>query len=338
MEKLLNRFVFFFNGIAASLMIVSFVLPFLPPSKFPAISILSLGVPVLIVINLAFLVYWILRWNRRLFLSLIVLAFSYFYFNEFYEFGSEGIVENPKNSLSIMSYNVRLFNAFEEEDHGNVPKMMKTLFDNENPDVVVIQEYYRHNEVDFSRFPYQFIHFRRKDSKVGYAIFSKFPLLNTGAFDFKFSDNNALYTDIVKEKDTFRLYNMHLQSMGITAQMDYLQQTDKEKLLRRLSHRFRLQEIQMDEILAHRKQTHLPVILVGDMNNTAFSYTYRRLGMSFQDAFRKRGNGLGTTFYFDGFPMRIDYVFVSDFFDVQSFHTISETFSDHRAIRATLTW
>lgn len=338
MRKILNGLIYFLNWIVALLMVVSFSLPYLPPKKFPAVSVLSLGVPVVIVINLVFLFFWLIQLNRRLFLSLAVLVFSYFYFNVFYEFSSEGNPADYQNTLSIVSYNVRLFNAYERENHGDVPEMMKELLETEDPDVICIQEYYKPNKVDLTHYPHRFIHFKRKNTKLGHAIFSKYPLTNKKAFDFKNTGNNVIYADMVKGQDTIRIYNMHLQSMGIEAEIQYLQQEDTEELARKISHRFRLQEDQIQKVLSHKSKSKHPVVFCGDMNNTPFSYVYRKINAGMQDSFREKGSGLGTTFSFDGFPMRIDYIFASPEFDVISFKTFKETFSDHRAIRSVIGW
>lgn len=338
MGKFLKGVVFFLNWIAALILLTSFILPYLPPSKFPIISLLSLAVPLVIVVNLVFLIYWVIRFNRRFFLSFSVLLFSFFHFNVFFENSTEGDAKDYDNTLSVMSFNVRLFNAFEKESHGDVPQMMAKLIEDQAPDVICIQEYYRTHQVDFSDYPHQFIHFRRKDSKVGYAVFSKYPLINKGAFDFKNSNNNTIYADVIKDQDTIRIYNVHLQSMGVLPEVQFLQSTDKERLFRRLSSRFRLQEQQINAILEHKATTTHPVIFSGDMNNTPFSYSYRKIKTDMKDAFRKGGSGLGTTFYFDRFPLRIDYIFTSTNFDIISFETIKETFSDHHAIQVTLGW
>ena len=57
-----------------------------------------------------------------------------------------------------------------------------------------------------------------------------------------------------------------------------------------------------------------------------------------KDSFRERGNGLGTTFIFDKFPLRIDYIFASKEIDVLSFETLKETSSDHFAIEGRYGW
>jgi hypothetical protein len=57
-----------------------------------------------------------------------------------------------------------------------------------------------------------------------------------------------------------------------------------------------------------------------------------------KDAYVERGNGIGTTYLFDSYPMRIDYVFASDGMDVLKFETIKKTFSDHYPISAKIGW
>lgn len=338
MRKFFNGAIFWVNLLAAFLMMVAFVLPYLPPSRFPVISILSLGVPVFIIINIIFVIYWILLFNRRFFVSFIVLTISFFYFNVFYEISSEGDPSKYDNKLSVLSYNVRLFNAFEKKPHGDVKAIFSEIIAKTNPDIIFVQEYYRKHNLDFSEYPYQHSRFKSKSATLGHAIFSKYPLINTGAFDFKDTGNNVVYADVVKDKDTIRLYNLHLQSFGIIPEVQFLQDIDKETLLRRVSSNFKKQESQIHSVLAHKAKTKHPVILCGDFNNTPFSYTYRKLKIEMQDAFRERGNGLGTTFLFDGFPLRIDYIFASPEFDVLTFETFKKTFSDHNAIHATVGW
>jgi endonuclease/exonuclease/phosphatase (EEP) superfamily protein YafD len=57
-----------------------------------------------------------------------------------------------------------------------------------------------------------------------------------------------------------------------------------------------------------------------------------------KDAFLERGNGLGTTYLFDSYPMRIDYIFSSETFEVLKFNAVKKTFSDHYPVSATFGW
>ncbi|QAA81345.1 endonuclease [Aequorivita sp. H23M31] len=338
MGRFFNTIMYLANLLMAFLLLLSFILPYLPPSRFPTISMLSLLVPFLILINIIFALYWAFQLRRRFFISAFVIVASYFYFNAFYKISAEGNPADYKNTLTVMSYNVRLFNSYEKKPLENGSKTMKAYFEAENPDVVCFQEYYKPNKVDFSAYPYRYEHFKTPKSKLGNAIFSKYPLINKGAFDFKDTGNNTIYADVIKGKDTLRIYSAHLQSIGILPEVQFLQDTDNSWLRKKFTNAFAKQQNQINSIQNHKAKSKYPVIICGDFNNTPFSYTYRTMKGDMKDAFRERGNGLGTTFLFDRFPLRIDYILVSENLDVISFKTLKNTFSDHYAIRTTLGW
>ena len=338
MGKFLNTIVYWVNMVVAFMLLLSFILPYLPPNKFPTISLLSLLVPLLIILNIIFALYWAIQFHRRLFLSAIVIIVSYFYFDAFYKFSSEVDTAEYENSLTVMSYNVRLFNTYETKSHPDVSQTMKLYFEEENPDVICIQEYYLPNSVDFSEYPYRYEHFKNPSIKLGNAIFSKYPLLNKGAFDFEDTGNNTIYADVIKDTDTIRIYSVHLESIGILPEVSALQNADNSRLRRRMTTAFEKQQFQIDAIHNHKESTNNPVIICGDFNNTPFSYSYRKMKDTMQDAFREQGTGLGTTFLFDRFPLRIDYILASEELGVISFKTLKNTFSDHYAIRAELGW
>lgn len=334
-----GKILFWINSILGLLLLISFFLPNISPQKFPNISLLSLAVSPLIWLNVLFVMYWILRRKRIFLLSATVLIFAYFVFDPFYKFSSEEEAAKSQKSLSIVSYNVRLFNLY--EDKGNVSetsKVLSAILESEKPDILCLQEYYEKNTVDFSEYPYKYTHFGKNNNKLGHAIFSKYKLVNTGAFDFENTFNNTLFADVTVGRDTIRVYNLHLQSFGIKPSVGELQEEDKTRTRKRLSAAFAKQEQQAKKIMAHKVKSHYPSLVVGDFNNTPFSFVYQLLGDTMNDAFIEKGNGLGTTFTFDFFPMRIDYIFTSSLFEVSSFERIDTTFSDHYPIKATLTW
>jgi endonuclease/exonuclease/phosphatase family metal-dependent hydrolase len=327
------------SRIAAVLLALSFVVPFLAPERFPNLSMASLAVSPLIFLNIIFLIYLLLkRWKKGIFTGL-VLCIAYLHFGPFIEFSSEGDTKEYRESLSVLSYNVRLFNAYEKEvDTAEVAEVITTLLNTKQPDVIAIQEFYEPNNIDFNSYPYRFIHFK-KGQKLGHAIFSKYPIVNKGAFDFTKSYNNSIYVDIAKGQDTIRVYNLHLQSIGILPNVGYLQDSDTERLRLRMARNFKKQQGQVEEILKHKASSPYPVLMAGDFNNTAFSYIYRKFSKDMTDAFLVRGNGIGATFKFDFYPMRIDYILASEnSFDVIHFETLKTSFSDHKPVFAVLGW
>lgn len=339
-----TKIIYWCNCLVALLLLIAFVLPYTSPASFPTISLLSLAVSPLILFNILFAIYWLIRRKRRAFLSLSVLVGGYFFFNPFIEFSSEGDSDAYQNTLSILSYNVRLFNAYEEDTDKNVSKIISEILKENEPDVFCIQEYYHDTKMSFPEYPYQYIHFKKtinrngeaRENILGHAILSKYPIVNKGAFDFKKTYNNSIYADVAKGKDTIRVYNLHLKSLGILPKVSYLQDGDTEKLLERMSNAFIGQEEQLNTVLRHKETSPYPVLLCGDFNNTPFSYIYRIAEKGMKDAFIERGNGLGTTYMFQFYPMRIDYVFASEEFDVIKFNTIKKSFSDHYPVAATV--
>ena len=299
MKKLsfFGKILFWCNSIVAVFLLVSFITPYLAPKQFSSLSLLSLVVSPLIVLNLLFALYWLVGLKKQFLLSTLILVAAYFFFNPFYKFSSSTDLNTSHNTISVLSYNVRLFNAYQKTiDATEISKVLDKTLQKTNPDVIFIQEYYRKTKQKFPDYPYQYIHFKNEKIGLGYAVFSKYPLINTGSFDFKKSYNNSLYADLIKGKDTIRLYNVHLKSLGLAPSVNYLQLQDKEKLVKRTEARFGRQQEQVMVLLSHMKDSKYPIILAGDFNNTAFSYVYRKLQQNMKDAFVEKGSGLGTTF------------------------------------------
>ena len=92
---------------------------------------------------------------------------------------------------------------------------------------------------------------------------------------------------------------------------------------------------QQAEILAGKiKQSPYPVIVCGDMNDVPNSYTYFTVKGDLQDAFLKKGGGLGRTFRYISPTLRIDYILADKKLEVTNFCKIKVPYSDHYPIIA----
>ena len=333
-----NWLIYWSNIFVAFLLLFTFLVPYLTPKSFPNLSLLSLVVSPLILINILFCVYWFFKIKSNSFISLIIVVLAYFHFGPFIKLSTKKPTINAQNQLKIFSFNVRLFNFYEtKESQRNIPKMMDSYLKKEQPDILCLQEFNKNMNINFSEYPHRYIHFKNKNI-LGHAIFSKYPLINTYTFNFKDSYNNTIAADIVKGKDTIRIYNLHLQSFSILPSMKYLQELDNEVLRKKVSTRFVKQQNQVDKIIQHKNKSDSPVIISGDFNNTAFSYVYHQLSKDMNDAFLLAGSDIGTTFIFENYPMRIDYLLATKDLKVLDFNTIKKTFSDHYPISATFGW
>jgi len=333
--KFFEKLLFLLNSIVAFALLLSYVLPSLPPKTFSALSVLGLGVPFLIIVNALFFVYWLVKIKKQLLLSLLVMAIGYISFGTLYKFSQSKMIEND-NNISVMNYNVRLFNLYEWIEEDDTKQKLVNFINNESPDVLSLQEYYKQDGVDFSAYKYKYEKLFGKKEKYGQAIFSKYPIISSGSIAFPKTANNAIYADIVKGNDTIRIYNVHLQSLRIDADVEKLSKEDGEKLFDGVGKTFKTQQFQTELFLLHKRQCQYKMIICGDFNNTAFSYVYNQIKGDLKDTFKSAGNGFGRTYNFKFFPMRIDFILVDKAFKVNGFKTYDVEYSDHYPIKATV--
>lgn len=337
MKKLsfINKIIYFINIVVAVLLLFSYALPFLPPKTFSILSVLNLGVSFLILVNVLCFLYWLIKLKKQMTLSLIVLLIGYFSFGSLYKFSFSKKAENPEN-IKIMNYNVRLFNLYEWLPEKHIATKITDFIKTEAPEVLSIQEYHPQDDVDLSFFKYKFEKLSGKRTKFGQAIFSQFPIVNSGSIEFPDTANNAIFADVVKGSDTIRIYNIHLESLRIDTKVESLKKEDSERLFNRIGTTFKMQQFQTELFLMHKKQCKYKMVICGDFNNTAFSYVYRKIKGNLNDTFKEAGNGFGRTHDFKFFPVRIDFIFADDAFNVNGFKAYNAHFSDHYPISATL--
>lgn len=335
MKKLgfFGKIMFFFNSLAAAMLLLSYILPFVPPKTFSFISVLSLAVPILILLNILFFAYWLLKVKKQLLLSFLVLLVGFKYVGSLYRFSSS-IDVDEQNNITIMTYNVRLFNLYDWIKETHVENSIINLIEKESPDILSLQEYHPHKSVKLDDYAYKFEKLAGNKTKYGQAIFSKFPIINSGSINFPNTANNAIFADVVKNQDTIRIYNLHLQSLGINPNVETLNKEESERLLKRMSSTFSMQQDQAELFVKHKEQCPYKMIVCGDFNNTTYSYVFRQIKGDLQDAFEEAGNGFGKTFDFKFFPIRIDFILADESFTVNGFKNFDDKLSDHYPIMA----
>lgn len=334
---------FGFNIVLTVLTFVAYILPFLAPKLFPLLSVLTLILPLFLILNAFFFVYWLLQLKRQVILSGLVLLLGITFINKFYKFSSRELPEEEKD-FTVMSYNVRLFNLFEWLPNEHVGDTILSFINDQNPDIICLQEYSENAKVNLRAYKYKAVFMEGNQIRTGQAIFSKYPIFNQG--DFKIPDlgNNVVYADIKKGKDTIRVYNIHLQSIKISPDVNeiesHVETIDKNKsqqLFVRIREAFKKQEKQAEKLVNHKNECPYPVIICGDMNNSAFSYIYRNIKGDLSDCFEEAGLGFGQTYRFKYYPARIDYIFADKRMKVKSFQSFSRfENSDHFPIMTRL--
>lgn len=324
--SIIDKLIFIINNLMAFALVLSYILPFISPEKFAQLAILSLLVPLLIIINVGFLIFWMIKFKIQFLLSFFVLLVGFKYVNTLYKIPTKQLTAE-NNAISLMSYNVKMFNLYQWIDDKTINSKIVSFLNSENPDILCLQEYHASEEKNI-HYKYQYIKTNEDRSKIGQAIFSKYRIINSGSLNFKNSGNNAIFADIVIDKDTIRVYNIHLESLRINPFKEYFGEQDTQRMRLRFEKAFKKQVAQTQLILEHQKTTTLKTIICGDFNNTSFSWVHRQLKMGKNDAFDEFGTGFGQSFDYP-FPLRIDFILVDEKIDITQFKTFEVNYSDH---------
>lgn len=333
--KLFDKLAYRINIFLAFLLVLSYLGAYIKPQLFPLLPIFALFGPVFMIANFFCAFYWGLKINKKAFLSLVVLGMGWPYLKSMYLVNFDQ--ENKNKGISILSYNVRLFNKYQWIKDEKIGDKISHFLYKEDVDILCLQEFHKEKLSKFVQYPYQYIEYRSKDNRVGQAIFSKFPILQKGSLDFKNTANNAIYADIKLDKDTLRVYNLHLESFRIRVKQEVLQKEGRDKnLFQRVQYAFLQQEKQIKIFLDHFKKSTYKSVVATDLNNTGFSYIYNRIKHYLKDAFIEKGRGIGRTLNYKYFPLRIDFLFVSKSLSVTDFKTYTEVYSDHFPIKTVI--
>jgi endonuclease/exonuclease/phosphatase family metal-dependent hydrolase len=336
MKKLsfLEKLIFLINSLLATVLLLSYIVPYVSPKAVPQIALVSLAVPFLIIANTLFLTYWILKLKKQFVVSALILTIGWFVSSSFYKFSEKKIIFN--DAVKVMSFNVRMFNHYNWNDDSELDQKIVDFINQKSPDILVLQEFYQSPKINFL-YPHSYIKTKSIKSKFGLAIYSRYKIINAGSLNFEKSANNIIFADILKKNDTVRVYNIHLESLKINPNKEYFGEGTSEKLFGRLQATFKKQAIQAEQFLIHESKWKGKEIICGDFNNTAYSWVYNKISSNKKDAFVEAGNGFGKTFDYP-FPMRIDFILTSKEIEINQFKTFNEKFSDHFPIFARINW
>ena len=156
-----------------------------------------------------------------------------------------------------------------------------------------------------------------------------------------------IFTDLLINSDTIRVYNCHLQSYRLReAEINTIDSIDfnnhpktKEKLMV-LSLKFKEALIKRAEQAATLREninkSPYPVIVCGDFNDTPISFTYRTVKGDLKDSFTQSGKGTANTYNGKLPSFRIDYILYSPIFTSYNFKVSSINHSDHFPISCDL--
>jgi endonuclease/exonuclease/phosphatase family metal-dependent hydrolase len=333
------------------------------PSKWAYSQLVGLTYPYFLFATLGFSVYFILRKKRTALIGLLAIAIGWPNPVHLIQFSSSQEIQ--EGDIKLLSYNIRLFNKYGWKPDKTVSDQLLDFIEKEQADILCLQEFYHiETEPSFKSLlyvkeradvnHYYFEQYKKTDIKrqrfFGLVTYSKYPIINYGTpIQPNFGKAAAIFTDLLINKDTIRVYNIHLKSLGFK-KSEYELIAGKEEgnteeqinrgkgILKKLVDASIARSNQAVILKSHIDQSPYPVIIAGDFNETPFTFAYQTLGHNLQDGFRSKGNGMGYTYGLSNGvpPLKIDHILADDSFEFIDFTNQYINLSDHEPISATL--
>jgi len=359
----MRNFLIFLKVISVFLissLLLAYLSPFIHPKTIFFIPFFGLIYPILLTLNILILIVWIVLKSKWAFPVMATVLIGFPLHFRLYAFGSNSSEIENKKALTIMSYNVRLFDVYNPSMNQAI-KSRDKIFDfliKEDVDVMCFQEFYHQDKPTWFKTKDSLIevlnivdyHFRGAHSKrhrknFGISILSQYPMIGKGqvAFDSQSKNdcNYCIYADILFNNDTVRIYNVHLQSIKIGYEMgeEYYENKSRnsfeslfQTVFNKLIDAYPKRADQAIRVVNHISKSPYPVVVCGDFNDTPLSYSYNQFNHNLIDAFRNCSKGIGST-YLGKIPAgRIDYIFHSEDLLSSNFKIQKEKLSDHKAI------
>ncbi len=331
-----NKLIFTLNILFGALLLLACLAPYIPTDVAPFVAFFSISIPMLVLVNALFVLFWQYIRKGEIALSLSALLIFFFLWPSFFMFRLSGGSDLGAD-LKVMTYNVRSFNRYQNIKDLNVFEEILDLITKEAPDIICFQEFDFRRQKQFVNYKYRYLEYIRNPGKVKLGFYSKYPIINKGLINFPESSNNAAFVDIVFKNDTLRVYNLHLESLRIIPDQDAIVNEESAKLYKRLAISFKKQQEQAEIITAHRQTTRFKTIICGDFNSTQYSNIYKIIkGDSLQDTFQEKGTGYGSTYNFKYYPLRIDFILVDQRLKVLSHKNYEVKLSDHFPVLTSL--
>lgn len=315
------------------------------PALHPRVSVVGLVFPAFLLLNVLFLLLWLIYKPRMLAVPLVGMALCGGYILDYFPLSLGG---GEKPDLKIMSWNAGYFCGLPSDSFIlGVDYIMDV-----RADIVCLQEAQTSGYIMKmleERGAAEGYSFNRQGTRV---LLSRYPILSQGFLEAESGiNNNIVYYHLLMGTDTVTLFNVHLECYHLSADEkdeygDVLHSRDRDKmtsevkyLAERLSSSSRYRALQVRAICNYLDS--LPqgrrVLLCGDFNDTPISYSYQQVGRRLKNAYRVGGKGVGRSYRERNFPVRIDHVFYSPQWKCSRAYIDQSTdFSDHYPVIAEL--
>ena len=352
-----KRFFIFSNLVVVIFFLLACFAPYLDPQKWWFISFLGLGFPFLLILVIIFMFWWLFVKRRFALISAVALLIGIKSISVFFAFHSNSSTLSIKKpgQIRIATWNVARFIEMKRNNNKGSHTRLRMMeqIQEQNADVLCLQEFFHSVDTDWypnltyisKHFNYPYYYFSHDNDGdkhfTGSVIFSRFPIIDSGLIRYPRPTlpEALLHVDLKVNNDTIRVYTTHLQSLQFNPRdyqtIDHIKEGDdglvsnSKTIFSKLRTGISFRKIQVDIIEQVLGDSPYPLLFCADLNDIPNSYTYFKVRGDMQDAFLKKGFGIGRTFSGLSPTLRIDYIFADDHFQIDQFKRIRKDYSDH---------
>jgi len=311
-------------------------------------------------VNILLAAYWFVKKSRYAIVYVAIFILIWGQVNNNFQISLANSSEKKPEDTKLVSYNVKNFD--EREMKPIIASRRNEVIDflkKENSDIICLQEYHSTNinlyepikairdTLKMTSYYYESYFNPKYNQLLGLVTFSKYQAVNKGKLKFEGSRTFGIYTDLIIDGDTIRVFNIHLASIKLLpSDLDFVTNPEAENstefrnqatdIYYKLTEAYILREKQINYLTEIIDSTKYKILLCGDFNDTPSSWVYQQVSNYLSDTYVKKGNGISKT-YAGPIPfLRIDYIFTSDEIQTKYYERIKVIMSDHYPITATI--
>ncbi len=321
------------TSLAGVALILSAYSNHISPNYIHYSAYLSLGFHVLIWVNVAIFIFWIVQRNKIAFISIVVFVLSW---GAIYRYSPLNVTNNKYgggDTIKVLSFNTCCFAKMQPHTKDN-PNPVIEYINGQDADVVCLQEYamgkalnsLRKNELDKAfRDVYTYKKVFLNDNSYyesGLACLSKYPIVDATPIISPQNTNGSIIFSIDVKGKILKFVVNHLESNRLSSddrvlfnyvtenisKSEELMGDVKRQIVRKIANASRRRAKQADIVAEYIKGIDDYIVVCGDFNDTQQSYTYNRIRGNLNDAYIDNCFGPNITYHADKFYFRIDHM------------------------------
>lgn len=299
------------------------------PVSHPMPACLGLTFPIFLLINLCFLIFWLMFKRRMAIIPVAGYLLAYVPVRIYMPLNLPS--DMPDDVIKVLSYNVQGYKGTPRYD-GSFDKIFDYISWS-GADIVCLQEDLGVNSAGKARLDslYAYTDTTHVGSKSGInavGLYSHYPILRKERIDYPSEGNGSVAYYLLVEGDTVLVINNHFESNHLSLddrriykemlKGDVRKDTAKaesKKLIFKLAEAVAQRGPQADSVHSYiERHRRYPMIVCGDFNDNPISYTRRTVAKGLTDCYVSTGRGIGLSYNQKGFFVRIDNLLCSEHF------------------------